>query len=148
LLPPITFDPDAESSEPPIPGSAPPRGPPRNVPGGEDHPNRGVSKLALLRNSNEFIVKLKRRIERRDVAVRKLREEVKRLSALLPEGGEVALDLEEDLDAIEKEAEEERSGKAAARPTERALAAIEQERMKVVVEETASGVDKSISAGT
>ncbi|KDQ09372.1 hypothetical protein BOTBODRAFT_529710 [Botryobasidium botryosum FD-172 SS1] len=168
LLPPITFDPDHDPSEPPIPGSAPPRGPPRNMPGAEDHPNRGVSKLALLRTSNEYIVKLGRRIERRDGAVRILRGEVRRLRGLLSErglewdlskgwsgggdqdggeggsGGEggnekgegseggkgeewkmlESMMLDGDLDAIEKEAEEVRSGKAAARPTEKLAAAV------------------------
>ncbi|EJU02440.1 hypothetical protein DACRYDRAFT_22075, partial [Dacryopinax primogenitus] len=68
LLPPITIDPEEGGEH--IPGTAPPRGPARNVPpGGEDHPNRGVSKLALLRHSNEYIVKLSKRIERRDAVL-------------------------------------------------------------------------------
>jgi len=78
LLPPITNDPDPD--EPALPGSAPPRGPQRNQnlpPGSEDHPNRGVSKLALLRSSNEFIGRLIKRIERRDGEIDKLRDEVR-----------------------------------------------------------------------
>ncbi|KDN42960.1 hypothetical protein RSAG8_06486, partial [Rhizoctonia solani AG-8 WAC10335] len=75
LLPPITLSACAELD----PGAAPPRGPPRNVPGGEDNPNRAVSKLALLRFSNEWIVKLGRRVERRDKAIDELKKEVQML---------------------------------------------------------------------
>jgi hypothetical protein len=137
LLPPITFDPDADSNEPPIPGSAPPRGPPRNVPGVEDHPNRGVSKLALLRSSNEYIVKLRRRLERRDQVIQNMKEEIEALKKMLGEcdGGTKKLrsrewgDWYQDLDAIEKEASEEKAMLGAARPTEKARA--EKERVGV-----------------
>jgi len=114
LLPPIIIDPD--SDEPLLPGSAPPRGPQRNLnlpPGSEDHPNRSVSKLALLKCSNEFIGRLNRRIERRDAEIQRLREEVRWLRAhagvgpgvsMEAEGSEMTwVDLEGDLDEIEKE---------------------------------------------
>lgn len=116
-----------------MPGSAPPRGPPRNIgPGAEDHPNRGVSKLALLRNSNEYIVMLQRRVQRRDGALGRMREEVECLKGLVRgfEGGKEKLgervwgEWDDDLDAIEKEVEEERERLGAARPTERLRAGI------------------------
>jgi len=112
LLPPIIIDPD--SDEPLLPGSAPPRGPQRNnlPPGAEDHPNRGVSKLALLRCSNEFIGRLNKRIERRDQEIDLLRDEVRWLREKLGATGEGEdgdramrdwVDLEKDLDEIERE---------------------------------------------
>ncbi|KAG9124786.1 hypothetical protein FRC07_010242 [Ceratobasidium sp. 392] len=117
LLPPITLSACAELD----PGAAPPRGPPRNVPGGEDNPNRAVSKLALLRFSNEWIVKLERRVDRRNDMIEELRKEVKMLREKvgtdvdLPEG----CDLEADLDAIEEHQEESKSARLASRPTEK-----------------------------
>ncbi|WFD23433.1 DNA topoisomerase [Malassezia equina] len=45
--------------------------------------NRAVAKVLLLRHSNEYLIRLKRRIERRDLAVQSLSEEVVRLRALL-----------------------------------------------------------------
>ncbi|KAG9093068.1 hypothetical protein FS749_015144 [Ceratobasidium sp. UAMH 11750] len=117
LLPPITLSACAELD----PGAAPPRGPPRNVPGGEDNPNRAVSKLALLRFSNEWIVKLGRRVDRRNETIEELRKEIKMLreklgpDADLPEG----CDLEADLDAIEEDKEESKSTRLASRPTEK-----------------------------
>lgn len=78
LLPPITYDPGegGDGAERPA-GSLPPRGPPRNMPGvASEHPNRGVSKLALLRAANEHIVRLQRRVERRDTIMEKMREEL------------------------------------------------------------------------
>ncbi|KAG9100086.1 hypothetical protein FRC06_004543 [Ceratobasidium sp. 370] len=117
LLPPIALSACAELD----PGAAPPRGPPRNVPGGEDNPNRAVSKLALLRFSNEWIVKLGRRVDRRNQMIEELREEIKMLreklgpDANLPEG----CDLEADLDTIEEDKEESKSTRLASRPTEK-----------------------------
>lgn len=56
------------------------------------HPNKGVSKVALLRKSNEYLRKLHGRIERRDKAIAILRE---KLSV-------VGLDLDEhDLEALQ-----------------------------------------------
>lgn len=88
-----------------LPGALPPRGPPR---GAGDGPNRGVSKLQLLRCGNEFIKALSGRVTRRDDEIVRLRQEVGRLRevvgpaalASLTEDME-ELDLEKDLDAIE-----------------------------------------------
>ena len=86
----------------------PPRGPPK---GNVDGPNRGVSKLQLLRCGNDYIRRLKGRVERRDEEIEKLRKEIGRLR--LANGGKDVegamaggedveeLDLEKDLDAIE-----------------------------------------------
>ena len=56
--------------------------------------NRAVAKVLLLRHSNEYLLRLKRRIERRDAAVQALSEEVIRLRAAIAKehGGDVALD--------------------------------------------------------
>ncbi|KAG8894864.1 hypothetical protein FRC00_008361 [Tulasnella sp. 408] len=110
LLPAIVIDPD--SDEPLLPGSAPPRGPQRNLPpGSEDHPNRGVSKLALLKCSNEYIGRLNKRVDRRDAEIALLRDELKWLrlkTGLGPGmGGEADerewVDLEKDIDEVERE---------------------------------------------
>jgi len=106
LLPPIIIDPD--SDEPLLPGSAPPRGPQRNLPpGSQDHPNRGVSKLALLRCSNEYIARLHKRIDRRDNELAALREEIQwlRERAGVGPGDEERewVDLDKDLDEIERD---------------------------------------------
>ena len=45
----------------------------------DDNPNRGVSKVALLRFSNEYIVKLHDKVGKRDSYTDKLRDEVRRL---------------------------------------------------------------------
>lgn len=80
----------------------PPRGPPK---GNIDGPNRGVSKLQLLRCGNDFIRRLKGRVERRDQEIDTLRREISRLrlaigtAAEADEEGEI--DLEKDLDACE-----------------------------------------------
>ncbi|CAE6477930.1 unnamed protein product [Rhizoctonia solani] len=117
LLPPITLSACAELD----PGAAPPRGPPRNVPGGEDNPNRAVSKLALLRFSNEWIVKLGRRVERRDNAIEELKKEVEMLREKLGPGADLppGFDLDADIDAIEEDNEENKSARMASRPTEK-----------------------------
>ncbi|WFD30679.1 DNA topoisomerase [Malassezia sp. CBS 17886] len=47
--------------------------------------NKAVAKVLLLRHSNEYLVRLKRRIARRDAAVQALGDEVMRLRALLGE---------------------------------------------------------------
>ncbi|KAG8915487.1 hypothetical protein FRC01_003641 [Tulasnella sp. 417] len=110
LLPPIVIDPD--SDEPLLPGSAPPRGPQRNLPpGSEDHPNRGVSKLALLKCSNEFIGRLNKRVERRDAEIALLRDELQWLRLKTGLGPETVgdaderewVDLDKDLDEVERE---------------------------------------------
>jgi hypothetical protein len=102
LLPPIPLPSEEANLEPLLPGAMPPRGPPR--PGGG--PNTSVSKLQLLRCGNDYIRLLKGRVERRDAEIEKLREEVRRLYLLVPDGfdGEASnLDLDLDLDAHEKE---------------------------------------------
>ncbi|WWD01703.1 hypothetical protein V866_008649 [Kwoniella sp. B9012] len=79
LLPPINVEAlDPESGEP-IPGSSAPRLLPKSSLVPDDNPNRGVSKVALLRFGNEYIEKLKERVERRDDYIERLREEVRRL---------------------------------------------------------------------
>lgn len=54
----------------------PPRGPPR---GEGDGPNKGVSKLVLLRCGNEFIRDLVGRVNRRDEEIEILRNEIRRM---------------------------------------------------------------------
>ncbi|CDO77093.1 hypothetical protein BN946_scf184473.g37 [Trametes cinnabarina] len=105
LLPPIPLpSEDGFPDEPILPGAMPPRGPPK---GNSEGPNRGVSKLQLLRCGNEFIKVLKSRVERRDEEIAKLRQEVRRLreivgeEAAVPTEGQEMLDLERDLDACE-----------------------------------------------
>ncbi|KAF8680113.1 Helix-loop-helix DNA-binding domain [Rhizoctonia solani] len=117
LLPPITLSACAELD----PGAAPPRGPPRNVPGGEDNPNRAVSKLALLRFSNEWIVKLGRRVERRDSAIEELKKEIQMLREKLGPNADLppGCDLDANIDAIEEDNEENKSARMASRPTEK-----------------------------
>ncbi|KZT04499.1 uncharacterized protein LAESUDRAFT_744299 [Laetiporus sulphureus 93-53] len=99
LLPPIPL-PSEEGfpDEPLLPGAMPPRGPPK---GNVEGPNRGVSKLQLLRCGNDYIRVLKGRVERRDEEIERLRIEMARLRVLAgpEEAGEV--DLEKDLDAVE-----------------------------------------------
>ena len=104
LLPPIPL-PSEEGypDEPILPGAMPPRGPPK---GNADGPNRGVSKLHLLRCGNDFIRRLKGRVERRDEEIDRLRREIERMrlsvgSSYIPEDGEDAIDLQKDLDAEE-----------------------------------------------
>ncbi|KAG1716836.1 hypothetical protein ID866_358 [Astraeus odoratus] len=102
LLPPIPLPSDDNfPGEPILPGALPPRGPPK---AGGDGPNKGVSKLQLLRCGNDYIRRLKERVERRDREIMDLRKEVLRLRALTGDeahhGGE-HIDLEKDLDAVE-----------------------------------------------
>lgn len=104
LLPPIPL-PSEEGypDEPVLPGAMPPRGPPK---GNVDGPNRGVSKLQLLRCGNDFIRVLKARVERRDSEIDLLRREISRLRLVAGDSEENAedgeeLDLEKDMDAVE-----------------------------------------------
>ncbi|WVW83438.1 hypothetical protein I302_105459 [Kwoniella bestiolae CBS 10118] len=79
LLPPINVEAlDPESGEP-IPGSSAPRLLPKSSLVPDDNPNRGVSKVALLRFGNEYIERLKERVDRRDDYIERLREEVRKL---------------------------------------------------------------------
>ncbi|PVF93668.1 hypothetical protein CPB86DRAFT_714915 [Serendipita vermifera] len=73
-----------DSDEAPLPGAMPPRGPPR---GEGDGPNKGVSKLVLLRCGNEFIRDLVGRVSRRDIEISKLRNEVRDLRNILAANG-------------------------------------------------------------
>jgi len=100
LLPPIPL-PSEEGypDEPILPGAMPPRGPPR---GNTDGPNRGISKLQLLRCGNDYIRLLKEKVEKRDNEMALLRSEVRRLRSFInediwQEGGE-GIDLERDVD--------------------------------------------------
>nr|UBR88887.1 transcription factor bHLH4 [Ganoderma lucidum] len=105
LLPPIPL-PSEEGfpDEPILPGAMPPRGPPK---GNVEGPNRGVSKLQLLRCGNEYIKVLKGRVDRRDEEIARLRLEVQRLrvvagdEAAAPPDGQEVVDLERDVDACE-----------------------------------------------
>ncbi|KAI0090395.1 hypothetical protein BDY19DRAFT_939991 [Irpex rosettiformis] len=104
LLPPIPL-PSEEGfpDEPILPGAMPPRGPPK---GNADGPNRGVSKLQLLRCGNDYIRRLKGRVERRDVEIDLLRREINRLRLAVgshPEMDEEeeTIDMDKDLDACE-----------------------------------------------
>jgi hypothetical protein len=79
LLPPINTEAlDPESGEP-IPGSSAPRLLPKSSLVPDDNPNRGVSKVALLKFSNEYIVRLHNKVEKRDGYIDKLRDEIRRL---------------------------------------------------------------------
>jgi len=114
LLPPIPLAAGSDPDDPPLPGAMPPRGPPK---GDGDGPNRAVSKLALLRCGNEFILDLRGRVERRDEEIGLLRNEVRRLCAMMEgmgvdpmagvgEGG--AVDLERDFLGEDERFREER----------------------------------------
>ena len=104
LLPPIPL-PSEEGflDEPILPGAMPPRGPPK---GNVDGPNRGVSKLQLLRCGNDYIRRLKGRVERRDMEIDILRKEIGSLRLSMgshlemDEEGE-CVELDKDLDACE-----------------------------------------------
>jgi hypothetical protein len=95
LLPPINTEAlDPESGEP-IPGSSAPRLLPKSSLVPDDNPNRGVSKVALLKFSNEYIVRLHNKVEKRDAYIDKLRDEIRRLR--VGDGIEVRGDEGEDL---------------------------------------------------
>ncbi|KAI6107591.1 hypothetical protein EDD17DRAFT_1465514 [Pisolithus thermaeus] len=103
LLPPIPLPSDENfPDEPILPGALPPRGPPK---AGGDGPNKGVSKLQLLRCGNDYIRRLKERVDRRDKEIADLRKEVLRLRIYAGDnafgGGEESIDLDKDLDAVE-----------------------------------------------
>ncbi|OCH85771.1 hypothetical protein OBBRIDRAFT_797842 [Obba rivulosa] len=100
LLPPIPLpSEDGYPDEPLLPGAMPPRGPPK---GNAEGPNRGVSKLQLLRCGNEYIKVLKARVDRRDEEIERLRREVARLRVLVPEEERASdVDLERELDVCE-----------------------------------------------
>ena len=99
LLPPINTEAlDPESGEP-IPGSSAPRLLPKSSLVPDDNPNRGVSKVVLLKFSNEHIIRLHDKVEKRDGYIDKLRDEVRRLrdgadDEVRGEEGEDLLDLD------------------------------------------------------
>jgi len=100
LLPPIPLpSEDGYTDEPVLPGAMPPRGPPR---GNAEGPNRGISKLQLLRCGNDYIRLLNEKITRRDNEMSLLRSEVQRLRGLMSEDmwreGAEGIDLERDVD--------------------------------------------------
>lgn len=100
LLPPIPLpSEDGYPDEPVLPGAMPPRGPPR---GNTEGPNRGISKLQLLRCGNDYIHLLKDRIARRDDEIALLRSEVRRLRGFMSEDmwreGAENIDLNRDVD--------------------------------------------------
>lgn len=65
-----------------------------------ENPNRGVSKVALLRRSNDFISTLGDRIDRRDIAIDQLRNLV---SDLMVRFGEDEGDLMVEYDDLDKD---------------------------------------------
>lgn len=85
LLPPVALPEDEEL----LPGCMPPRGPPK---GDADGPNRGVSKLALLRCGNGYIRELKGMVQRRDDEIVVLRNEIRRLRLVVGEDGDYSDD--------------------------------------------------------
>ncbi|KIJ59392.1 hypothetical protein HYDPIDRAFT_118618 [Hydnomerulius pinastri MD-312] len=102
LLPPIPLPSDENfPDEPILPGALPPRGPPK---AGGDGPNKGVSKLQLLRCGNDYIRQLKGRVDRRDSEIANLRREVLRLRVFAGDeanNSSESIDLELDIDAVE-----------------------------------------------
>jgi hypothetical protein len=80
-----------------------------------------VSKLALLRFSNEWIVKLGRRVERRDNAIEELKKEIQMLREKLGPNADLppGFDLDANIDDMEEDSEENKSARAASRPTEK-----------------------------
>lgn len=61
------------------------------------NPNKGVSKVALLRKSNEYIIKLHDRVDRRDEVIELLRNKLESAGIILQEddlGGHVLDDLD------------------------------------------------------
>ena len=107
LLPPINTEAlDPESGEP-IPGSSAPRLLPKSSLVPDDNPNRGVSKVALLKFSNEYIERLHDKVDKRDGYIDQLRDEVRRLRV----GGEEEVRGEDgedllDMDMLEGEEED------------------------------------------
>jgi hypothetical protein len=74
----------------------------------ESNPNKGVSKVALLRRSNEYLDILRERIDRRDRAISALREQLGQLRGMaglgdLGEEEEEIPGFDLDLDALDSE---------------------------------------------
>ncbi|PBK94967.1 hypothetical protein ARMGADRAFT_1062485 [Armillaria gallica] len=86
LLPPILLPSDDKYplDEPVLSGALPPRGAPKT---GPDCPNEGASKLQLLMCGNDFIRKLRERLERRDEEIARLRQEIGKLRNVIIDNG-------------------------------------------------------------
>ncbi|KAK0238252.1 hypothetical protein EDD85DRAFT_574321 [Armillaria nabsnona] len=86
LLPPILLPSDDKYplDEPVLAGALPPRGPPKT---GSDCPNEGASKLQLLMCGNDFVRKLRARLERRDEEIARLRQEIGKLRNVIIDNG-------------------------------------------------------------
>lgn len=67
-----------------------------------ENPNRGVSKVALLRRSNEYVGTLHDRVDRRDLAIEALRAKLEKLRGQVGEEGGDELE-GFDLDALDKD---------------------------------------------
>lgn len=112
LLPPINTEAlDPETGEP-IPGSSAPRLLPKSSLVPDDNPNRGVSKVALLKFSNEYIMRLHGKLDKRDAYIDKLRQEVERLrdgggDEVKGDEGEDLLEMDMTIGEEEEEDEEE-----------------------------------------
>jgi len=65
--------------------------------------NKGISKVSLLRHSNEYLLRIRGRMDRRDYALKEAREEILRLRGMLAEKG-VAVEETEVLRSIQKAA--------------------------------------------
>ncbi|KAG9313556.1 hypothetical protein JVU11DRAFT_5883 [Chiua virens] len=76
--------------------------PPIPLPRAVTGPNKGVSKLQLLRCGNDYLRTLKSRVDRRDSEIATLRHEVLRLRVFAgDEANKGDVDLDHDLDAVE-----------------------------------------------
>jgi hypothetical protein len=106
LLPPINAEAlDPETGEP-IPGSSAPRLLPKSSLVPDSNPNKAVSKVALLKYSNEYIGRLHGKVERRDNYIDILKEAIRSCRNLAGFGPDEQLD--ELLDyAFEDEDEDE-----------------------------------------
>lgn len=106
LLPPINAEAlDPETGEP-IPGSSAPRLLPKSSLVPDSNPNKAVSKVALLKYSNEYIGRLHGKVERRDNYIDLLKEAIRSCRNLAGLGPDEQLD--ELLDyAFEDEDEDE-----------------------------------------
>jgi hypothetical protein len=92
LLPPINAEAlDPETGEP-IPGSSAPRLLPKSSLVPDSNPNKAVSKVALLKYSNEYIGRLHGKVERRDNYIELLKEAIRSCRNLAGFGPDEQLD--------------------------------------------------------
>lgn len=92
LLPPINAEAlDPETGEP-IPGSSAPRLLPKSSLVPDSNPNKAVSKVALLKYSNEYIGRLHGKVERRDNYIDLLKEAIRSCRNLAGFGPDEQLD--------------------------------------------------------